>query len=240
MPETVREIPYELDEEIRSEIEQAVQRLVTEDDTPVDNLFSAKQQTLLKRALYSSWRPAPVGEQPPGQRRLFLADANIAVYFGLNRPPLVPDFFLSLDVQPHEDWYEKRHRSYFVWEFGKAPDVVLEIVSNREGSELAHKLADYAQMGARYYVVYDPTRRLGEEQLYVHELEALHYRRRADAMLPELGLGLTLWEGVFEDKTDTWLRWTDGAGRLLPTGEERAARLAARLREMGIDPDEQI
>lgn len=33
-----------------------VDDLVTEDDTPVDNIFSAKQHRLLVEPLYSSWR----------------------------------------------------------------------------------------------------------------------------------------------------------------------------------------
>ena len=45
-----------------------------------------------------------------------------------------------------------------------------------------------------------------------------------------------------------WLRWIDREGRLIPTGAEqaeqaeqerqRAERLAARLRELGVEPDE--
>jgi hypothetical protein len=37
-----------------------------------------------------------------------------------------------------------------------------------------------------------------------------------------LKLGLTLWEGQFEGKHATWLRWTDEHGVLIPTGKERA------------------
>jgi hypothetical protein len=46
------------------------------------------------------------------------------------------------------------------------------------------------------------------------------------------------------NQTLPWLRWWDSAGNLLLTGEERAERekergdrLAARLREMGVDPE---
>src|SRR5215210_5914374 len=96
----------------------AIENIVTEDDEPVDNLFSAKQQRLLTRALYSSWTP-PSRATHPASRRVFLADANVGVFYSPHHSPLVPDFFLSLDVQPHQDWYAKEHRSYFVWEFGK-------------------------------------------------------------------------------------------------------------------------
>jgi Uma2 family endonuclease len=57
---------------------------------------------------------------------------------------------VSLDVQVAEDWYAKRHRSYFVWEFGKAPELALEIVSNREGDELGRKRYLYARIEVLY------------------------------------------------------------------------------------------
>jgi hypothetical protein len=44
--------------------------LVTEDDTPVDNLFSAKQQRLLVEPLYTSWSGS-------GEGRPFLVEANL-------------------------------------------------------------------------------------------------------------------------------------------------------------------
>ena len=38
------------------------------------------------------------------------------------------------------------HRSYFVQEHGKPPDVVVEIVSNRRGCEDSNKLEGYARI----------------------------------------------------------------------------------------------
>ena len=46
--------------------------------------------------------------------------------------------------------------------------------------------------------------------------------------MSDLGLTLILWQGVFEDKEDTWLRWCDAEGRLIPTGEERAVNAEER------------
>ena len=103
-----------------------IQSLITEDETPVDNLPSEKQQRLLTEPLYSSWTG-------PGEGRTFLAAANVGVFVQVRNPAIVPDMFLSLDVEVAEDWWRKEHRSYFVWEFGKPPDLVLEIVSNTEG-----------------------------------------------------------------------------------------------------------
>jgi hypothetical protein len=42
------------------------------------------------------------------------------------------------------------------------------------------------------------------------DLRDLIYKRQKSAQFPSLNLGLTLWQGTFEDKHDTWLRWTGG------------------------------
>lgn len=216
-----------------------VKALVTEDDEPVDNLFSEKQQRLLTEPLYSSWTPPPNEEEPateieeaaqpnPGPRP-FLAAANVGVFFAVHQPPLVPDMFLSLDVQPGPDWDADECRSYFVWEFGKVPDVVVEVVSNREGHELGSKLRRYAEWGIPYYVVFDPFRELSATALTVYQFQfGKRYAARETWDLPLLGLSLTLWEGEFEGIRDTWLRWVDAQGRLIPTGKERADSEALR------------
>lgn len=210
---------------------EAINNLVTEDETPVDNLFSAKQQRLLTRSLYSSWTP-PARADSPATRRVFLADANVGVFSSPYQPPVVPDFFLSLDVQPHQNWYAKEHRSYFIWEFEKAPEVVVEIVSNRKGGELSEKLQRYAQIDVTYYVVYDPQGLLSEDVVRVYErgCDKL-YHLRSDMQLPQVGLKVTLWEGEFEGHANTWLRWCDAAGNLIPTGEERARQETAARQE---------
>jgi len=78
--------------------------LITEDDTPVDNFFSEKQQRLLTEPLYSSW-------PGPGEDRPFLVAANVGVFYSISEPAIVPDIFLSLDVRMAEDWWETRGRS---------------------------------------------------------------------------------------------------------------------------------
>lgn len=215
-----------------------IQQLTIDDDAPVDNFLSAKLQRLLVEVLYSSWATS-------GMNRPFVADADIGIFSSVSRPPIVPDVFVSLDVEVPQDFREKKNRTYFLWEFGKSPDVVIEIVSNKEGNELGSKLRDYARLGVAYYGVFDPLQQLGSELLRVFGLREGQYIELAEPWLEQVGLGLTLWEGEFEGVTTTWLRWCDRNGNILPTGAERAAqaevkaaRLAARLRELGIDPDE--
>ncbi len=201
-----------------------IDHLVTEDDTPVDNIFSEKQQRLLVESLYTSWR----GADP---KRQFLALANVGLFCGINQPPLVPDALLSLEVKLFEDIWTKAHRSYLLWEYGKPPEVVIEIVSNQKGHELDSKLHDYARIGVAYYIVYDPKKHLGEKLLYLYERRHISYVEISGPRLPEIELGLTLWHGQYEDREDTWLRWCDQQDNLILTGAERAEQERQRAEQ---------
>ncbi|MCB0110665.1 MAG: Uma2 family endonuclease, partial [Caldilineaceae bacterium] len=127
--------------------------LITEDDAPVDNLFSEKQQRLLTEPLYTSW-------PGPGDDRPFLVTANVGLFMVNQNPAIVPDVLLSLDVVMPEDWWSMEGRSYAVWQLGKTPDLVVEIVSNRKGDELGDKLRKYEQLRVPIYVVLDPDRQI--------------------------------------------------------------------------------
>src|SRR5690606_21056079 len=143
--------------------------IVIEDDEPVDNIYSEKQQRLLTEPLYSSW-PGPLDED--GARLSFLAAANVGVFATAHDPPQVPDVLVSTDVRVHPEMaHDKRHQTYFIWEFGKAPDVVIEIVSNRKGGELGKRKRGYLRMGVSYFVVWDPERLLRERELMAYVLQ---------------------------------------------------------------------
>lgn len=221
------------DEEIVTELD--ISHLVIEDDTPVDNFQSEIQQRLLVEPLYSAQAlPVP-----------FLAAANVGLFYKLKGDPVVPDVMLSLGVQRPEDLSQRRNRSYFVWEFGKVPEVCIEIVSNQEGDELklsqksrqkgksVAKQDIYAQIGVRYYVVFDPLRQIqGQDEmngalLRVWSIVASGYTEltpeqgiastEESVWLDAVGLGLTLWEGPFEEAIpQLWLRWCDRDGQVVP------------------------
>ena len=251
----------------------------------MDNFQSAQQQRLLVDGLCSNdLLPLP-----------FIAEANVGLFYKLKGDPVVPDMLLSLGVQRAEDLSERRDRAYFVWEFGKVPDVCIEIVSNREGDEVTvsnrskskgrvkSKKDIYAQVGVPYYVVYDPLQQLQDEAnmngalLRIWGLVSGQYVELTPTagitevgqatLLTTIGVGLTLWEGPFEETISRqWLRWCDPQGEILPTGAEgkaieqqradserqradseqqradseqqRAERLAEKLRQLGIDPNE--
>jgi len=68
----------------------------------------------------------------------------------------------------------------------------------------------------------------------------------------QLRLALNYWQGRYKDIDAVWLRWATLEGELLPTPEEaaeqeylraerekqRAERLAAQLRSLGVEPDQ--
>jgi len=265
----------DINDEIITEVD--IKHLVIEDDVPVDNFQSEKQQRLLVEPLYSS----QVLKAP------FLAAANVGLFYNLKAEPIVPDVLLSLGVQVSDDLTQKRHRSYFVRELGKVPEVCIEIVSNDEGNELTLcekaqregrtvcKKDIYSQIPINYYVVFDPLEQLQDKAnmngalLRVWRFSENRYVEITPSQgiinldepiwLEEVGLGLTLWRGQFEEKvTRLWLRWCEYDGQVIPTGAEateferqqkelerqqkeferqRAERLAEQLRSLGIDPE---
>jgi Uma2 family endonuclease len=234
-------------------LEPDVSHLVTEDDAPVDSWISEKQMRLFPNILHASWKPG----------RPFVAAADVGLFGSVDEPAVVPDIMVSLDVTLPEDCRPKGRRSYFTWVFGKAPDLVIEVVSNREGSEV-EKAQRYARLGVRYYVIFDPERWLGDRVLRGYVLHGLSYVELLDlSWLEELGLGLVTWQGRCEDMEGLWLRPCGRDKALLPLPTEvaeaaqsraeaaqaqveeeraraeqeraRAERLLARLRELGVE-----
>lgn len=211
----------------------------------MDNWYSEKQQRLLTEPLHVSWSGFPDG-------RPFIAAANVGLFPTVdNDRVLVPDMFLSLDASLPVDWWERR--AYFFWDIGKAPEVVIEIVSNRKGHEQDKKLTEYARMGIFYYIVLDRLQQIQDSLLKAYVLTAhREYEEIQPSFLAGAGLGLTLWQGTYEGREDIWLRWQDTEGNLILTGAEsvaqeqqrteqahqRAERLAAKLRALGVDLDE--
>lgn len=239
------------------ELLPSIEHLTTEDDTPVDNIYSEKQQRLLTHPLYASW-------PGPGENRPFVAMSNVGLFYSTREPPVVPDALLSLDVRLPEDLKPKKSRSYFLWEYGKAPEVTCEVVSNKEGEELGGKMRIYSRIGVPVYVVWDPFRLISPIRLQVFMLQFKTYVPTDSTWFPAVGLGLSIWHGEFEQMTDDWLRWCDQEGRVILTGEElahlaaanahsaeerahsaeerarlaeeRNERLKAQLRQLGVEP----
>jgi Uma2 family endonuclease len=188
--------------------------LITEDEKPLDNRFSERQQRMLPHILFTSWH----------EGKPFEALTNVGLFSNLdNEDVVVPDFLLSLGIEPRPITGADEDRSYFMWVYGKAPDLVIEIVSNQIGGEITSKLEKYARIRVTYYAVYDPFQCLGKSELRLYHLVDGRYEEMTpSSFMTEIGLGLVVWPGRFEDADSRWLRFVDSQGNLIPTGKEKA------------------
>lgn len=189
--------------------------LITEDDTPLDNPFQERQQAILTDALYASWQDC----------ESFVAFKNVGLFGSVNQQAIVPDVMLTLDVKirPAEV------RAYFIWEYGRPPDLVVEIVSKTPGGEDDHKRERYAQMGVPYYAIYDPHGFRSSRPVRVYQKHGVGYIDVANpSSLPELRLGLTVWEGSYQGLEGRYLRFVSATGEMLATGQELADQERSR------------
>ncbi len=218
------------------------------DDTPVDNELQELIPSLLKSILQILW----------ADRMDWFFGIDMGVYYHPEQPPIVPDGFLSLGVERFYD--EELRPSYVLWEEQVVPSFVLEVVSVTPGREYTSKLDDYARMGVLYYVIYNSKRRR-KPKLEIHKLVNGKYELQDTHpfWMPEIGLGIGYERGDHCGLTRDWLYWYDEDNQRYPTPAEqikqfqlqavqersqlaqermRSNKLAAKLRLLGIDPDE--
>jgi Uma2 family endonuclease len=203
------------------------------DDIPVDNEDQNLIPNILLFLLNSIWAAR--------SDWFFAADMGVYHTTGLNlRVPVVPDGFLSLGVERRKGGESRR--SYVVWEENEiVPILAIEIVSWTPGGEYDDKLAIYAKLGVLYYVIYNREfwRRDQHQPFEVYKLVNGSYQlqTREPCWMPEIGLGIGRHQTVIGGLSQEVLAWYDAQGDRYLTAEERADRLAARLRELGEDPD---
>jgi Uma2 family endonuclease len=176
-----------------------------------------------------------------------------------------PDWFVVLNVPRLYEGRDLR-MSYVRWDEGVSPSVIVELLSEgtdkedlgltkAEPGKAPTKWDVYEQiLKVPYYVVYDRYKDiLRAYRLVQGRYEALEIVDERIEM-PELKAALGLWQGEYQGITRKWLRWLEATGNWIPTPEEnlevaqakiarleqsesKAARLAQRLRELGVDPD---
>ncbi|MBH8573185.1 Uma2 family endonuclease [Nostocaceae cyanobacterium CENA369] len=224
-------------------------------DDPVENIQQPSLAAALTDALGSSGRIQPQ----------MLIGSNFGLVATVNKKIVVkaPDWFYVPQVQPVAA--DVIRRSYTPNLEGAAVAVVMEFLSDTEGGELSvrstppyGKLYFYERiLQVPTYVTYDPY----EPSLEVRCLQNGQYTlAQADAngryWIPELELFLGIWQGERLCQTTNWLRWWDREGNLLWSEQaqqerqraeqerqraeqerQRADILAAKLRELGVDPD---
>lgn len=225
-------------------------QLPAEDGTFVKN-FQEHPQSIL---LTDSMRPVLQALHPDEH---YIIGQDSGIYWRLAKagePPEraaeAPDWFYVPNVPPLLDG--KLRRSYVLWHEYVAPLLVIEFVSG-DGSEERDKTPVKGKFWVYENVIRPPFYAIYEVQhqrVEVYHLVDGHYEvvpanERGHYPIPPLGIELGIWSGVYENAKLPWLRCWNAEGNLLLTGEERAEeqrqraeRLAAQLRALGIEPED--
>lgn len=214
---------------------------------------------LQPRLLDGTFRPP---NYPPEQ---ILVASDLNLYYDLRHTNWYkrPDWYAVLGISRLYEGHDLRS-SYVIWQEEVSPFVVIELLSpGTEDEDLGitvrkrgnppTKWQVYEQiLRVPYYIVFSR---------YTNEIQAFRlvdnqYERASltdgHLLIPELGLSLGLWQGEYEAINRLWLRWFTLEGELIPVpseeadaaivrameAEQRAERLAAKLRELNINPDE--
>ncbi len=222
------------------------------DDTPVDNELQLLVPMLLRAILALNW----------DDRLDWFLGVNMGLYYQPGLPAIVPDGFLSLGV-PRYQAEGKLRLSYLLWQENMVPQWVLEVVSRTPGGEYTDKLALYAEIGVRYYLIYNPDyfKRDKHDVFELYRLEQGRYVRQSGnpIWMPELNLAIGSELGTQDRLPREWLYWYDQQGQRLPApgnviqqerqraeqerqraeqAEQKLQTLLDRLRQSGINPDE--
>jgi Uma2 family endonuclease len=205
----------------------------------------------------------------PPEQVFCVGDMN--VYYDVHHPlwHKCPDWFLVVGVSR---FYEERdlRLSYVIWQEEVSPFLVVELLSPRTEKEDLGEIETQAGQPPPKWEVYEQILRIPYyvvfnryvNQLRVFQLIQNSYQELdvSDRKLwiPELNVGLGLWQGHYRGFTRPWLRWYDSSGNWLPTdietteqehqraeqehqraeqAEQEKAQLIELLRAKGIDPD---
>ncbi|MCU0543992.1 MAG: Uma2 family endonuclease [Oscillatoriaceae cyanobacterium Prado104] len=198
------------------------------DEPPVESELHLRQIILLLKCLEWLWQ----------DRNDFYAAGNLTIYYSPRQLKSElfrgPDFFVVLGTE------RKTRKSWAVWEEdGQYPNVIVEILSPKTAEtdkDFKKKLYQNTFRTPDYFW-FDP---YSLEFAGFHLVDGKYQPIEPNSQGYLLSQQLDLYLGI-HDRT---LRFFTTRGELLPTPEEvaqrevqRADRLAAKLRELNIDPD---
>lgn len=199
------------------------------DEPPLESDFHREQIDLLIRLLKRYW----------ATRNDYYVTGNLTIYYSADKITTRnfrgPDFFVVLGTE------FKERKSWVVWaEEGKYPNLIVEILSKSTAMVDKGPKKDLYQNTFRTpeYFWLDPD-----------TLELAGFRLMGKAYQPiEPAIDGKLWSEQLElylGVADHYLRFFTPEGELILTAEEaeiqerqRADRLAAKLRELGFDPNQ--
>jgi Uma2 family endonuclease len=198
------------------------------DEPPLETDLHRLQMTLLIQCLEWLWR----------NRNDFYASGNLTIYYSPRQRKSEnfrgPDFFVVLGTE------RKPRKSWVVWEEdGKYPNLIIEVLSDSTGeTDKGLKKQIYQDIfRTPDYFWFDPeTLEFRGFHLLDGEYQPLQANPQGWLWSQQLGLYL----GIYEEK----LRFFTPDAELISTLQEvaqqekqRSDRLAAKLRELNIDPD---
>ncbi|MEC4984720.1 MAG: Uma2 family endonuclease [Oscillatoria sp. PMC 1068.18] len=226
------------------------ENLIYDDGEPLESNRHRIAMNLLIESVYEAWT----------DREDYFAGGNMFIYYSRtqakNRDFRGPDFFVTLNVDGSQT-----RQAWVVWdENGRYPDAIVELMSASTANvDLNEKKQLYQNVfRTRDYFVYDP---FNPDSLQGWHLDnnfvyqPLESNERGWLWCETLGFWLGTWQGIILRETAFWLRFYDSEGNLVLLAKEaeqrraevereraevereRAERLAARLRELGEDPD---
>lgn len=216
--------------------------LPAEDGIPMETNWHRIEMNLLIDSVHAHWR----------DRTDYFAGGNMFIYFSLeqvrNKSYRGPDFFVVKNTDGARD-----RESWVVWlEDGRYPDVIVELASpSTIQTDLGLKKQIYENtFHTTEYFCYDPSsQRLWGWRLTEGIYGEIASNEQGWLWSQELNAWLGRWEGEFQRVDAVWLRlYTAEATLILTQGEEgirraeaehqRAERLAEKLRELGVNPEE--
>ncbi|MEA5532432.1 Uma2 family endonuclease [Crocosphaera sp. XPORK-15E] len=192
------------------------------DEPQMETYLHLQQMILLLKCLEWRWR----------DQQNFFAAGNLTIYYSPRQRKSEhfrgPDFFVVLDVE------RKPRKSWVVWEEGgKYPNVIVEILSTTTAeTDRGLKKQIYQDIfRTPDYFWFDPeTLEFQGFQLMSGQYQAIEPNEKGWLWSQQLGLYL----GLDHDK----LRFFTPEEKLVLTPEETAERLAEKLQELGINPDD--
>ena len=176
-------------------------------------------------------------------QRIF-SGSDLNIYYDLDHPRWHkrPDWFGVVGVSRFYDETDLR-LSYVIWQEEVIPTVVVELLSpgteqedlgktERDTDEPPTKWDVYEQiLQIPYYIVF--SRYTNQLRVFVHQ--AGQYQELALSepriWIPELELGLGVWQGVYQGIERLWLRWYDAQSNWIPTEVEKTEAAEQRASE---------
>ncbi|HEX3555159.1 MAG TPA: Uma2 family endonuclease [Thermoanaerobaculia bacterium] len=208
--------------------------LVTDDGEPLESNWHVDQITLLKESIKQLMKGRGRGD--------YFVGGNMFVYYSIEQARQVKvDVDAGINDRRHyrgpDVFYvggvERRKREFWVvWEEGyRYPEVIVELLSPSTAKiDRTVKKDLYAgTFRTPEYFYYDPDKvKLDGFRLAGQSYRPIVPNAQGRLVSERLGVELGLWQGVYQENPDTWVRLFHPDGRLVPSADERAAAAEAR------------